>query len=180
MKRYIKSSTQEYPDIFTVGDKIIIPLEGISPKTATCVQVSGRRNNRHLFVFDGTVGTSSMTNMDTFLDNLYDRFPENLSPRLGLIRLLQASEVFSDCDDPNEWEDLVRWGAEIHGPQIDYFRSVNHRISEDENWWWLNDKLPGLQGVSSSAGFSLVYFNGAAYYHVASSSLGVRPAFLII
>lgn len=179
MKRYIKSSTQEYPDTFKVGDKITIPLEGIGSRTATCIQICGRRNNQYLFVFDGTVGRSSMTNMDTFLDNLYDRFPKNLSPRLRLIRLLQASEVFSDCDDPGEWEDLVRWGAEIRGPQIDYFKSVNHRISEDENWWWLDDKLPGLGSVYTSTAFSAVSGYGRAGNNGASGSLSVRPAFII-
>lgn len=175
MKRYIKSSTQEYPDTFKVGDKITIPLEGIGSRTATCIQICGRRNNQYLFVFDSTVGRSSMTNMDTFLDNLYDRFPENLSLRLRLIRLLQASEVFSNCDDPISWTKLVNWGVKVQNPQIDYFKSVNHRISEDAELWGLSDNLPKLSSVL----FAYVDDLGVPYTSIDSSPLNVRPAFII-
>lgn len=183
MKRYIKSSTQEYPDTFAVGDRIIIPLEGMRTKTATCVQVSGRGNNQYMFVFDSIVGESTMTNMDNFLDSLYDKFPESLSDRLNWIRLLQASEVFSDCDRPDSWDAMVYWGAKMQNPQIDYFKSRTNRISKGKHWWWVSDYLPILSKRLGTICYGYVNMGGSADSASASASLGVslgvRPAFII-
>ena len=185
MYRYIRSSTQEYPDTFKVGDKITVNLISYGAKTATCVQVLGRRNTQYMFVFDGCVGKSNMNNIDIFLDKLYNKFPKDLANRLQLIRLLQASEVFSSCDTVSAWDWLLSCGVDIENVQIDYFKSEAHRIPDTLpkgpyiDSWLLSTELPSLSEKHSIPCFAGVNESGYSVYILADKFQGVRPAFIL-
>ena len=160
------------------GSKLIINLEGIGMATATAVK---KEEGKIWYVFDGTIGNSTMDNMDNFLSNLVTKFPQLLQDRLDEIRLLDASEVFSDCDAPGEWKLLLQnTEVKMENPQIPYFKSVDHRISEyrlDSAWtvWWLRSVAsPSLFAFACVSGY------GLACYNSASTSVGVRPAFVIV
>ena len=160
---------------FNVGDKIFVELEGIGEAAAIAVKKEGEKT---LFVFDGTVGNSTMNDMDNFLSNLVTKFPQPLQDRLDEIRLLDASEVFSDCDMLKEWEWLKEQDVAIENPQIPYFKSVDHRKVEYQlnsawDYWWLRSAVTKFY-------FAYVCGDGSADCFGASSSLGVRPAFVIV
>ena len=158
---------------FNIGDRITVELEGIGEAIATAVKKEG---GKVLFVFDGTIGNSTMDNMDNFLSDLATKFPEPLRERLDEIRLLDASEVFSDCDAPDDWEWLLQnTEVEMENPQIPYFKPVDHRKVDYQlngAWprWW-------LRSVASPSLFAFVGIIGYADYDDASNSHGVRPAF---
>ncbi len=158
-----------------INDKMTIDLEGIGEATATAVKKEGERI---LFVFDGTIGNSNMDNMDNFLSNLATKFPQPLQDRLEEIRLLDASEVFSDCDSP-EWEWLLQHTkVKMENLQIPYFKSVYHRrveytLNEAFDYWWL------CSAAFPSRGFVIVNSCGDALYNNASFSSGVRPLFVL-
>ena len=158
-----------------INDKMTIDLEGIGKATATAVK---REEGKTWYVFDGTIGNSTMNDMDNFLSNLVTKFPQLLQDRLDEIRLLDASEVFSDCDAPDEWKWLLQnTEVKMENPQISYFKSVDHRISEYQlngartNWW--------LRSVASPSRFAFVLGRGHAYSDIASYSFGVRPLFVL-
>ncbi len=160
---------------FNIGDKISVDLAGIGEATATAVK---KEDGGTLFVFDGTIGDSTMDGMDNFLSSLATKFPQPLQDRLREIRLLDASEVFSDCDDPEEWEWLLQHTkVKMENPQIPYFRSVEHRevdysLNTARAYWW-------LRSVATPSYFAYVGYDGDANFTFASGSIGVRPAFVI-
>ena len=156
------------------GSKLIINLEGIGMATATAVK---KEEGKIWYVFDGTVGNSTMSNIDNFLSNLVAKFPQPLQDRLGEIRLLDASEVFSDCDRPDQWECLQQCGVKMENPQISYFKSVDHRQTayelNDASYNWL------LRSVGIQHGFAAVTIDGDDAYGDGSIPIGVRPLFVL-
>ncbi len=153
--------------------KIVVDLEGIGKATATAVK---KEEGKTWYVFDGTVGNSTMNDADSFLSNLVTKFPKDLRDRLSEIRFLDASEIFSDCDDPDEWKWLMKVGVKMEEPQIPYFKSADHRkvgYRLDNAWagWW-------LRSVTSEYLFIFVG-SGGARGSDAFDSFGVRPLFVL-
>lgn len=157
------------------GSKLIVNLKGIGMATATAVK---REEGKTWYVFDGTIGDSTMNDADSFLSNLVTKFPQPLQDRLEEIRLLEASEVFSDCDTSDQWEWLLQnTEVKMEDPQIPYFKSADHRSAEyrlNNAWasWWLRSAAFPSYYVS-------VNFVGLADYGQASYSDGVRPLFVL-
>ena len=157
------------------GSKLIVNLKGIGMATATAVK---KEDDKTWYVFDGTIGNSDMDNMDNFLSNIVTKFPQPLQDRLEEIRLLDASEVFSECDDPSQWEGLLRiMEIKLENPQIPYFESANHRqttyeLNDADCSWW-------LRSVGTQSYFAGVDIDGDAAYGYAPSSNGVRPLFVL-
>ena len=166
-----------------INNRITIDLEGIGKATATAVK---KENDMTWFVFDGTIGNSTMKDIDNFLSTLVTKFPQPLQDRLEEIRLLDASEVFSDCDMPEDWEDLQRWGVRMERPQIPYFKSVDHRIVDyigggcyGSDMWWLHSAVPTLNSTPYTLEFPIVTGNGHAIDWSAGINKGVRPLFIL-
>lgn len=166
-----------------VNDTITVNLEGIGKASATAVK---KEEDKTWYVFDGTVGDSTMKEMMVFLFNFGRKFPQSLQDRLEEIRLLDASEVFSDCDMPEDWEDLQRCGVKMERPQIPYFKSVDHRIVDyigggcyGSDMWWLHSAVPTLHSTPYTLEFPIVTGIGHAIDWSAGIHQGVRPLFIL-
>lgn len=123
---------------FEIGDRISVTLGVYGTFTATAVM---RQPDYALFVYDTTVARGVFADVPSILEDLTANLPAELTGRTNLHRLLQASEVFSDCDDPFEWTWLEEHGVEMQRPQIPYFSIADHRKSEDGHRWWLNTPI---------------------------------------
>lgn len=157
-----------------INDKMTINLEGIGEATATVVK---NENGKTWFVFDGIVGNSSMYDVGPFLFGLATKFPQPIQDRLREIRLLNASEVFSDCDMPGERKWLEKVGVTMGNSQISYFKSVDHRrtgyrLNSIWSAWWLCSVVPHSL-------FTYVGGDGRANFNDPSTPIGVRPLFVL-
>lgn len=157
-----------------INNKIDIDLADIGIASATAVK---REEGKTWFVFDGIVGNSSMYDVGPFLFGLATKFPQPIQDRLREIRLLNASEVFSDCDMPSERKWLEKVGATMGNSQISYFKSVDHRRAEYRfnsicTAWWLSSVIPHSL-------FTYVGGDGCANFNDPSTPIGVRPLFVL-
>ena len=178
--RKIKIKTTGY----ALGDQIIIKLKDGRKFSATCHRKEG---NRALFVFDQIVGRMPMNENGSakggYLESdirrwlhsdFYDLLPNKIKKSIvrdngEYVRLLYTYEVFGD-DYP--WEH-----DEIPDDQLLLMQKRRARIAldldDDMASWWLRD-------VVYSAYFAFVYTSGGANASYASTSRGVRPAFVIL
>ena len=178
--KVIRSAEIENPAELKVGDRITVELPG-EVHTATAIQ---DEEDGMLFIFDqfldearpmnengGTKGGYDASDMRKFLQELSEKFPEELKERMmpfengDTVRLLTLPEVCGLDGDFDKCEG-----------QIPYFKDRRNRIAERKGdsyeWMWTTT-------VVSGAYFALVYRNGIAASTGASFSLGVRPAFAI-
>ena len=179
---------------FEVGDQISIELEGYGEFTATAHKVYA--DNAALFIFDHCVTERPMnkngSNKGGFYESdlcrwmneeLIKAFPEKYRANMAafdmdgkiMLRLPTRSEMFGrdDCSKYYEYE------SDGNGEQLELMKDRKNRIcmSPDDEycWYWLMN----ARSVVSSTAFAYVSTSGLAYYHAASASLGVRPAFVI-
>lgn len=161
-----------------VGDQIKIKLKGYGTFTATAqkADITGKEYCV-LFLFDNCIDRHCMNETDTteggyeesdmnkYLNTeILDAFPDKIRDLMEpfdvkhtYLRLLSENEVFSDDALP-------------------LMQDVKNRVCSDTDGcratWWLRD-------VCDSTGFAFVGSRGAASNYGASSSLGVRPAFML-
>ena len=123
---------------FALGDNISLEVRGYGTFSATAVLRTG---NETYFVFDDVLGYGKMINMPTRLDNILNGIAgeePDFADRIIEVRLLTASEIFSGCDDSDEWSYLSDFGVERDGDQIPYFVPSEHRqldTEENRGWW---------------------------------------------
>ena len=161
-----------------VGDQIKIKLKGYGTFTATAqkADITGKEYCV-LFLFDNCIDRHCMNETDTteggyeesdmnkYLNTeILDAFPDKIRDLMEpfdvkhtYLRLLSENEVFSDDALP-------------------LMQDVKNRICSDTDGcratWWLRD-------VAHSTAFALVTGGGFATNGGASSSVGVRPAFML-
>lgn len=81
--------------------------------------------------------------------------------------MVYGNGVFSPVSDGTTVPNNYR----VEKSQLPLFQHEPSRICNRANWW--------LRDVISASGFANVSAGGSAYYHPASASYGVRPAFCI-
>ena len=165
-------------DHIEVGDQIKIKLKGYGTFTATAqkVDITGKEYCV-LFLFDNCIDRHCMNETDTteggyeesdmnkylnteILDAIPDKIRDLMEPfdvKHTYLRLLSESEVFGDDALP-------------------LMQDVKNRVCSGTDgfraYWWLRD-------VVTSTYFAFVYSNGLAGSGNASTSYGVRPAFML-
>ena len=176
-------------DYFELGDQIKINLKDMGKYTATVHQTY--IDGTALCIFDNCVANMPMnkenTNEGGFNNSdlrqwmntvLYSRFPKKIRARMVqfseqydgvFLRVPTQGEMFGGSDESLE---------EDHEDRLPLMKDRKHRIcmSPDDEycWYWLWNKR-----VVNAASFALVTAYGLAGTGGASSSLGVRPAFVI-
>lgn len=81
--------------------------------------------------------------------------------------MVYGNGVFSPVSDGTTVPNNYR----VEKSQLPLFQHEPSRICNRATWW--------LRDVISASTFARVYYNGNGYYHYASYSVGVRPAFAI-
>ena len=166
-------------DHFEVGDRIRADLPG-EMHTATAIQDEG---DGMLFVFDqcleeampmnrngSTKGGYDASDMRNFLQELSEKFPEELKERMipfengDTVRLLTLPEV---CGKDGHWN-------RCEG-QIPYFKDSRNRIAgrKGDSYEWMWTATVVLDAYFAFVGGD----DGTALYYHASVSFGVRPVF---
>ena len=82
-------------------------------------------------------------------------------------QMVYGSGIFSPVSDGSN----VPTNYRVEKSQLPLFQHEPSRICNRNDWW--------LRDVITASFFAFVYYNGYAYYHYASLSFGVRPAFCI-
>lgn len=82
-------------------------------------------------------------------------------------QMVYGSGIFSPVSDGSN----VPANHRVEKSQLPLFQHEPSRIGNRNDWW--------LRDVITASGFARVYDYGSAYYHNASFSCGVRPAFCI-
>ena len=155
---------------FAMGDRVSLSITGYGDFTATVVQ---RIGNSSLFVFDDVLGYGKMVNMETRLQNIWRGIEDTaFQDRVFECRLLEASELFSGCDDSDEWSYLTDFGVEMEGAQIPYFVSADHRglPTEENRGWWTSSK------TEDEEHFVVVKNDGGGNCFNDKKRRGIRPA----
>lgn len=162
-----------------IGDKIKLNLMSNEEHTATAVR--REEDGTMLFVFDSIMNREYYMNrpgkqakyeesdMREYLrESAIMLMPAHIAAHMvrfengDFLRLLTREEVF---------------GAEDGSGQISYFKDRKNRAATREgffDWWWLQDAED-----AAAAFFARVTNYGSAFYGVAYTSSGVRPAFKI-
>ena len=175
----VKRTVEMKTDQFEIGDQIKVRL----PKekyTATAIQ---RRENGMLFLLDqylddpmpmnaegGTEGGYEGSNIRAALQAGEKLLPKKLRKHMvpfengDLLTILSIQEMFGCDENFDKCEGQIPW-------MKDRRNRIAFRKGENE-WGW-------LRGVVSAPLFACVYYYGDAGYGSASTSLGVRPAFIL-
>lgn len=184
VKRRIKIRTNQY----AIGDQMTIKLSGIGKFTATVQKVYN--DGSALCFFDDCVARKPMNrngkNEGGFYEadlcewmntELIKAFPQKIlkmmKPVHGnmMLRIPTRGEVFGKDDYSQHYE-------EEDIKQLPLMKKRRNRIcsdlEDDYCWYWLLNR-----DVVSSTYFALVDTDGYASAANASTSLGVRPAFII-
>lgn len=170
-------------DNIDIGDKITVKLD--RKYHATAIQ---ERENGMLFLFDDCLSARQPMNENGNSEGGYiesdlrawlksEMEPIFKKGKFGkyivknkdgdMLFLLSTKEVTGE--DPKTWDDI--------DGQIEWMKDRRHRLAKvpkenDTASWWLRD-------VVSATSFADVHYGGYAYNIGASSSLGVRPAFIL-
>lgn len=180
--RKVKISTEEVK----IGDQIEISLSGgLGDFTATAHKIT---DAGVLFVFDDYVTSRPMNERDTneggfehsdlkkWMDDLLIKaFPAWLKGRISNLTLPTVGEFFGHEDKWNE-----SYFESDSDKQLPLMKERKNRVAYFNNeieWGWLRNSV---KKDISSAAFASVYYGGYAGSYGASSSLGVRPEFLMI
>lgn len=174
---------------YEVGDQITVKLREYGKFTATAHEITDKET---LFIFDDCVCERPMnedsTNEGGYLksylrkfvtQDLLKAFPDKLLARMvkddngDLLSIPTYGQIFGkDWDD--EWDQK---NIEIdQREQLPLMEKRKNRIADLNGkwcWYWLQNKL------KSSSSFAYVPGDGDASCAVDSTSIGVRPAFLI-
>jgi len=134
------------------GFRMNLDMDDVGKVTATAIKRDGEKI---LYVFDGTLGDSTMYDMDSFLEGLRKKFPKDMQDRIVNIRLLDKSEL-----------DYVK-GKEV----------PLYRLNDCSAYWWLCSEANSLIG---GCWYMYVGICGILGMLPGSVSLGVRPAFEIL
>ena len=158
---------------FAVGDRIQLSIMGYGDFTATAVK---KASGSMLFVFDGVVKYGKMANINAHLDKIFTEIENSdFKDRVNEYRLLTASEVFSGCDEPEEWSYITNFGVEMDGSQIPYFISSDNRglpTDEDRGWW--TSSL-----TEDEEHYVVVKNDGSGNCYPDKKLRGIRPAFTV-
>ncbi|MBR6982182.1 MAG: hypothetical protein IKH75_01390 [Ruminococcus sp.] len=193
IKRY--RSVEVESGRFEVGDEIAFELLGteddtsVEPVEALCVLTE---NDEATFVLvdclrgeypmneeGGTKGGYANCDLRKVLnEDILISFPEEIVDLMtpfengDLLIIPNEMEIFGEHTYGDGKEDFA--GAKQWEPmKLRRNRIAFSGKNGDPQWYWLRDP-------ASAAGFALVYGNGYCFYHYASYSFGVRPAFKIM
>lgn len=156
---------------FAVGDQFTVEDGVHDTYTLTAVK---RGPGSALFIPNVSLGESVMDNVGDVLDSIDEMLPGELRDRLDGLRLLQASEIFSDCDEPDEWDYLENCQVDMENPQIPYFRMKAHRVADNDTQWWTSTPSEGGNH------YVVVDRDGECNCLRGSRPRGVRPAFIFL
>lgn len=180
--KIIELSVNEYKEINNMTDdllKRIDEIENENLKVGQIIPVTLNSGEKVEIVAVKDLGNDSL--LCTFVDCLKDE-----RPRTDLEDWLN-NDFINDVPDnilenmlpANEHKDLFRLftKSEVFEDEINFFKLRRNRIAfrglnGDFEWWWLYDN-------DSGAYFAGVTTRGNAYYGNASTSRGVRPAFIL-
>lgn len=175
---------------FEIGDRITVKLREYGKFMATAHEITGKGT---LFIFDDCVCKRRMNETNTnnggfekselcgwMNTKLLCAFPDEIRSRMvadendNYLIVPTYGQIFGkDWDD--EWDQK---NVEIdQREQLPLMEKIKNRIADlngEYVWYWLQNKI-----LRSSIYFAGVVGNGLADYTVASTSCGVRPAFLI-
>lgn len=185
----VKRTVTMKVDNFEIGDQITVKLREYGKFTATAHEITDKGT---LFIFDDCVCANPMNNQNTneggYLESdlrkfvtqdLLKAFPDKLLTRMvkddngDLLSIPTYGQIFG-----KDWND--EWDQEsIEIDQREQFSLMKEKKNRIANlngewcWYFLQNKL------RSSSAFAGVNGFGNATDYAASSSGGVRPAFLI-
>lgn len=184
--RKIKMEIENYE----VGDQIIVKFKDLGKFTATAQRVY--EDGKTLFLFDNCVAEHEMNENNSNAGGFYKSdlckwmntelvksFPVKLLDRMiytdkeheCLLRIPTRKEMFGEDGNSQNYEPDL-------GEQFELMKDRKNRVCSLPNgeyaWYWLMNKY-----IRSSSRFASVFGDGSAYGTSASSSTGVRPAFLI-
>lgn len=167
-----------------IGDQITIQLAGVGEFTATAQKITDRGP---LFMFDDYVASRPMnakpTNKGGFeksdlnkwmSDVLLPAFPEAMQGKIENLTIPTYGQMFGHDDWYN---DVIEPDDDEQFPLMAKQRNRVADFNNDYKWGWLQNATK--KKVSSSF-FAYVSFIGFGPGTSASSSCGVRPAFLLI
>lgn len=172
-------------DIYSVGDKIIIPLGELGTFTATAQKVT---DSGVLLIFDDCVASRSMNEKDTniggydasdlkkWIDtDLYAMFPEAIKQRMSGLSLPNAGELWGWYDAWN-----VHYIVGDDEDQLILMKQRRNRVSYYDNdctSFWLRN---AIKHQFSFASFSVINNSGNVDFYNAAAKIGVRPEFWLI
>lgn len=180
----VKRTVTMKVDNFEIGDQITVKLREYGKFTATAHEITGKGT---LFIFDDCVCVWPMnecgylkSDLRKFVtQDLLKAFPNKLLARMvkddngDLISIPTYGQIFGK-DWNDEWD---QENIEIdQREQLPLMEKRKNRIADlngERCWYWLQNKIWSLSS------FAYVGYIGSAYCSDASSSSGVRPAFLI-
>ncbi len=188
MKVFRKVKTKT--DTFSVGDQIIVKLDGFGKFTATAQKET---ENGILFFFDDCVAERPMNEKNNEEFNASDlckwmntillaAFPSKIKNRLmqdisgNFLTVPTYGQVFG-CDAEDEWdkENIIIDSIQ----QLPLMANRKNRICDYKSDWCLYWLQNPLKQKCNSASFASVDSNGTVGYTKVSTSIGVRPAFTI-
>lgn len=175
---------------YEVGDQITVNLKGLGKFTATAQRVY--EDGTTLFLFDNCVAEHEMNENNSNAGGFYESdlckwmntelaktFPAKLLDRMiytdeeheCLLRIPTRKEMFGENEYSENYEpDLDK--------QLELMKDRKNRVcslpDDEYAWYWLMNA-----NIRSSSCFADVRGSGDASATGASSSAGVRPAFLI-
>lgn len=170
-------NTYDNPENASVGD-----LMEFSLKTGETVQAMKMTDDGIWCFVDCLKEEHDMKTMEAFLNGVLDLFPdiirENMKPFEDgrFLRLPTEKEIFgenkygkAEPDTIHQWEPM----------KLRRNRIAFVGLNGDPDWWWTETPYKGLRDVASATDFCGVTYDGNCYYINASSTLGVRPAFIL-
>lgn len=167
-----------------IGDQIVIPLAEFGEFTATAQKITDKGT---LFLFDDCVARQFMnkkstnkggfekSNLKRWIDViLLPAFPDNLRSRIENLTIPTYGQIFGHDD----WYDNLI--EPDNDEQLPLMTKRKNRISDfgnDHEWYWLQN---ATKKELSANDFAFVGSLGLTGYGSASTSLGVRPIFLLV
>lgn len=169
---------------YKVGEQILISLIGFGDFTATAQKcVKGRT----LFIFDDCVSREKVnrynmnkggfdnSDLNRWLQEiLFPAFPQEMKEKTIDLTIPTYGQIFGHDGWSNKIFELD------NDEQLPLMKKRKNRIADYNNeygYYWLKNAVKRPISVSS---FAAVHIDGHAYYAVASSYIGVRPAFWLI
>ena len=168
-----------------VGDQIEIKLDGFGDYTATVQRI---HNKKAYVLFDDCVlkgpTNDPATNKGGFekselnkimQEELLPAFPEDIRKRIKALTIPTFGQIFGHKTGDYVEEDTIA----DKDKQFELMKIRKNRIADFENewtWYWLRNATKKKVSATDFAGCNL---GGAADYHGASHSSGVRPLLVI-
>lgn len=166
-----------------VGDKILIELAEFGDFTATAQKIT---EAGILFLFDECVAVRQMNEKGTnkggyeksslckwINGELLQAFPEELKSRISELTIPTYGQIFGH----DEWyERAIEPDEDEQLPLMEIRKSRIADFKNEYEWYWLKN---ATKRDYSAACFARVDRDGFPAYTYASTSVGVRPVFLL-